>query len=381
VRTACEEEVVIEAALELAETGVAVFPVGPDKAPRTANGFHDATTDAEAIQAWTEWDGGIGAAVPDGFVVIDVDPRNGGTDTLKLLAEAGRKLPRTRTARTRSGGFHYWLSVPTGATLRSKLGPGVDVKRAGKGYVVVPPSAGYVWLPGPTRPPRRPEWLLEELLVRERPRAAEASEAKFFSWDDGTAYGLAAMERELGRLAMAQEGGGTTRSTAPRSPWRSCRGRRAQRERARTRCMRWRSAHRPGLRTRPRHRHLGLARRREGAAAGAGARGRCEGRTVRAAGQLSSGGGTLQRKRPRDLWVDWEVDEPPLPFYIHPVLPKNAYVLVYGATEASKSMVWVALCAEASQRGSAAPSTRSRTRRAPIATGCAACARAARTSG
>jgi hypothetical protein len=51
------------------------------------------------------------------------------------------------------------------------------------------------------------------------------------------------------------------------------------------------------------------------------------------------------------LWVNWEVDEPPLPFYIHPVLPKNAYVLVYGATEASKSMVWVALCAEASHRG------------------------------
>lgn len=36
---------------------------------------------------------------------------------------------------------------------------------------------------------------------------------------------------------------------------------------------------------------------------------------------------------------------------MHPILPKNAYVLVYGATEASKSMVFVGLAAEASHRG------------------------------
>jgi hypothetical protein len=51
------------------------------------------------------------------------------------------------------------------------------------------------------------------------------------------------------------------------------------------------------------------------------------------------------------FWVDWQIDEPEPPFYLHPILPKNAYVLVYGATEASKSMVWNAVGADASRRG------------------------------
>ena len=51
------------------------------------------------------------------------------------------------------------------------------------------------------------------------------------------------------------------------------------------------------------------------------------------------------------FWVDWSVDEPELPFYCHPLLPKNAYVMVYGATEASKSMAWVGLLCAGSHHG------------------------------
>jgi hypothetical protein len=51
------------------------------------------------------------------------------------------------------------------------------------------------------------------------------------------------------------------------------------------------------------------------------------------------------------FWVDWEAEEEALPFYAWPILPKNAYVTVYGATEASKSMAWLGLLCEGSHHG------------------------------
>jgi hypothetical protein len=196
---------VLQAALTLARSGVAVFPCGVDKAPSTSHGFHDATTDADTIRAWS-WDGMIGAAITPGTFVLDVDPRNGGADTMALLVSVTRWLPRTRRTRTKSGGSHFWFLVPPDLTLRGSLGPGVDVKRAGKGYVIVPPSPGYVWVVGGA-PARAPEWLLEELVVETRANADEAAEPKFFPFEDGTAYGQAALRNALVELADAPEGG------------------------------------------------------------------------------------------------------------------------------------------------------------------------------
>ena len=63
-----------------------------------------------------------------------------------------------------------------------------------------------------------------------------------------------------------------------------------------------------------------------------------------------SGGSVTTSGSEDHFWVNWEVDEPEPPFLLHPILPKNAYILVYGATEASKSMVFVGLAAMASHR-------------------------------
>lgn len=64
-------------ALELAKSGVAIFPLDEDKKPRTTHGFHDATTDVEQVGRWN-WNGGgnIGAAIPDGHFVVDVDRKS-----------------------------------------------------------------------------------------------------------------------------------------------------------------------------------------------------------------------------------------------------------------------------------------------------------------
>ena len=69
------------------------YCTSPGKHPLTAHGFADATRDEKQIRAWWKrWpDANIG--IPTGaisFIVLDVDPRHGGDESLrKLLVEHG----------------------------------------------------------------------------------------------------------------------------------------------------------------------------------------------------------------------------------------------------------------------------------------------------
>jgi len=193
----------LEAALTLARQGVAVFPVGPDKAPRTPRGFYDATTTLKQIRAWDWTDGMIGHPPEKGVVIIDVDPRNGGEKTMGLFPA----LPRTRTTKTRSDGRHYWLTVDPSLEMRGKLGPGVDVKRAGKGYVVIPPSPGYSYVVN-GRMAKAPQWLIDELVVQTSfEPGAVATSPRYFPFQTGSPYGEAALKNGLAELRDAGEGG------------------------------------------------------------------------------------------------------------------------------------------------------------------------------
>jgi len=193
----------LDAALALARQGVAVFPVGSDKAPRTPRGFYDATTTLKVIRSW-DWEGGMIGHPPDkGVVIIDVDPRNGGEMTMGLFPA----LPRTRTTKTRSDGRHYWLTVDPSLEMRGKLGPGVDVKRHAKGYVVIPPSPGYSYVVK-GRMAKAPAWLIEELVVRTSFAPGDAATSpRYFPFQTGTAYGEAALRNGLKELTDAGEGG------------------------------------------------------------------------------------------------------------------------------------------------------------------------------
>lgn len=338
------------AALKLASEGIRVFPVGPDKRPRTPNGFYDATDKEDAIKGW-DWNGGsmIGAAIPDGTMIVDVDPRNGGTETLKMLRAADRKFPPTKVVRTGGGGFHYYFTVPDGATLRGKLGPGIDVKRAGKGYVVVPPSPGYTYLSQVQVD--APAWLLEELTVEasdDDTPPADASPPKFLPWEDGTPYGVAALEREVGRLARAPEG---ERNEQLNKAAFSLSQLAAGGEISRKRVIKDLGdvAIRIGL-SLEEARGTITSGWKAGEKVPRQARLKAEAVNLETFGERPTADTAVLEAEGR-FWVDWEIDEPPPPFYINPILPKNAYVLVYGATEASKSMVWMALGAEGSRYG------------------------------
>jgi hypothetical protein len=338
------------AALGLASQGVRVFPCNQNKSPRTTNGHLDATTDHETLEAWTCWDGMLGAWVPDGQIVVDIDPRNGGDNTVKVLAKVGKQLTLTRTNVTGGGGRHhyYLLDIPEGKRIRSTLGPGIDVKVPGKGYVIVPPSPGYS-CSVPMLPQPAPDWLLSELLVDDRPSTGEASDAKYMTFEDGTNYGLGALERELGRLLGTLEGGrNNALNTAAFSAAQLVAGGELSEDRARqslelaaerigldhsearaTIESAWRAgiesprqAPPPTVTQRPESEMLSLD---DGVEPDAEAEGR--------------------------FWLDWNVEDEEQPFLCRPLLPAHAYVLVYGATEASKSMSWLGLLSEGSRHG------------------------------
>jgi hypothetical protein len=305
-----------------------------------------------------------------------VDPRNGGDKTLALFRESGNVLPPTRTVMTKSGGQHYHFTFPDGVALRGKLGPGVDIKKAGKGYVITPPSTGYK-LVNDAPPVPAPDWLLEEIVVPEVADGSdEASEPKYFPWEEGTPYGLAALEREMGRLATAPEGErNNALNKAAFAMAQLAAGGEISRKRVFTDLAN--VAPRLGLEV-----HEAKATIESGWKAGMAvprqARIKAEALNIETFGirdvrepimrvenhdvpppgarrpeaeVLSIAEGLGDPEAEGRFWMDWNIEEPELPFLAWPVLPVRAYVLVYGATEASKSMAWLGLLCEGSHKG------------------------------
>ena len=113
----------------------------PGKHPQTPHGVKDATTSLEHIDVWwnSMYEPNIGIATGNGLLVVDIDPRHGGSlEALHALVE----LPTTAIAQTGGGGWHVYLTHQRDVKLRNstgKLGPGIDTRSEG-GYVVAPPS-------------------------------------------------------------------------------------------------------------------------------------------------------------------------------------------------------------------------------------------------
>ncbi|MDR7239651.1 bifunctional DNA primase/polymerase [Neobacillus drentensis] len=115
----------------------------PGKHPRTKNGLKAATTNLALIDEWWKrWpDANIGVATgkDSGFVVLDVDPRHGGQNSLELLINQYGPLPNTIEAITGGYGCHILFKNPGQVRNRTNILPGLDVRGEG-GYIVVAPS-------------------------------------------------------------------------------------------------------------------------------------------------------------------------------------------------------------------------------------------------
>jgi putative DNA primase/helicase len=192
----------LKAALWYAEHGFPVFPVhsvaggrcscgGTEcehvgKHPRTAHGFKDATTDSDTIKEWWgEWPEaniGMPTGAVTGLLVIDIDPRNGGEESLESLFSKHRRFPDTAEQITGGGGRHIIFRHP-GVPTPNTLAPGIDMK-GDRGYIVVAPSIHssgnrYQWdgiggAKALLSPADLPAWLLEYITAARQGSGAKS---------------------------------------------------------------------------------------------------------------------------------------------------------------------------------------------------------------
>lgn len=218
----------MQAALDYAAKGWAVFPCNASKEPYLKHGVLEASTDLEQVRSWwTRWPGAnIGFSVGDArLLVLDYDP---GSDKAALEEKLGEPLPSTKlVARTPRGGTHEYYSLNPGddpvANSASTLGENIDV-RSFHGYVLLPPSrtadGEYTWESegkpahrsdllfqackrAREKDPKRDEWLIEPDLEENIERAVEwlSNDAKIAiegSGGDNTTYATAAMLKSFG---------------------------------------------------------------------------------------------------------------------------------------------------------------------------------------
>lgn len=128
-------------AQRLASNGVPVFPCLPDlKQPATPNGFHDASTDLDVINAWWTENPRYNIAFSPhtvGLGIVDLDGEEGFASWEKWQDENTRLAP-TYTVRTPRGGVHLYYRGILPAS-QSKLGVHIDTRGVGS-YALVPPS-------------------------------------------------------------------------------------------------------------------------------------------------------------------------------------------------------------------------------------------------
>jgi len=139
------------AALAYAELGWPVLPCKPRGKEPIGQIVHHGALDARRDPEWIKWvwtrcpEANVALATGHAFDVVDVDDQRFEGLYLALLSTT----PLVRTGR----GLHFYIEA-TGASSRTRLLPGADLKGHG-GYVIAPPSlhesgSRYSWVRPPT---------------------------------------------------------------------------------------------------------------------------------------------------------------------------------------------------------------------------------------
>lgn len=134
------------AAVAYMQRGLSVVPIEP-RAKRPLISWEryqrERASRAEVgrwFERWPDANVGIVTGTVSGLVVLDIDPRHGGEESLLELEKAHDHLPETVQAITGGGGRHLYFAHP-GGIVRNRVGiaPGIDLRGDG-GLVVAPPS-------------------------------------------------------------------------------------------------------------------------------------------------------------------------------------------------------------------------------------------------
>jgi hypothetical protein len=136
----------LAAALGYLKRGWAVVPAGQrSRQPiiRWQRFQHEMPTEEQLTRWYERWPAANLAVITgaiSGVVVIDIDPRHGGTESLASMETEHDVLPETVEAITGGGGRHLYFAHP-GHEVQSRAGlaPGIDIRGDG-GCVIVPPS-------------------------------------------------------------------------------------------------------------------------------------------------------------------------------------------------------------------------------------------------
>ena len=162
------------AALDYLRRGWSVIPLRErDKRPAISwQDFQTSRASEQQLRDWfTRWpqdNVGIVTGAVSGLVVLDVDPRHGGDDSLRRVEREHGPLPQTLEAVTGGGGRHLYFAHP-GGVVRNRVGiaPGIDLRGDG-GCIVAPPSLHpsgnrYTWVqargPGQVQAAPLPHWM------------------------------------------------------------------------------------------------------------------------------------------------------------------------------------------------------------------------------
>lgn len=163
-----------EAALGYLGRGWSVIPFR-EKAKRPAvpwKTYQAKYVSEKTLRDWfhrsPDYNVGVVTGALSGLVVLDVDPRHGGDESLRKLEGEYGSLPKTVESITGGGGRHVYFSHPGGEVRnRTNIEPGIDLRGDG-GCIVTPPSVHpsgkrYRWkkghAPGEARLARLPDWL------------------------------------------------------------------------------------------------------------------------------------------------------------------------------------------------------------------------------
>lgn len=179
-----------DAAETMGIAGYELIPLGGRKKTPKDKGWLQRRYDPQqVIRDARESGGNVGVRLRPIDLVIDVDPRNGGDESLaRLVADTGLNLSACPHVSTGGGGHHYYLRKRAGVATVSalpKIYPGIDFKKFG-GQVVAPgsvhPDTGRhyeaeFFLVQPSETPDACEALIELLRVRRLQSPSDVDEA------------------------------------------------------------------------------------------------------------------------------------------------------------------------------------------------------------
>ena len=226
----------LKSALQAADHGYSVLPLhwattggscgcgdrscsSVGKHPLTLHGVKDATRDESTIRRWwreyPKANIGIATGEVSDLIVLDVDARHGGLESLRQFEDENGPLPGVPTVRTGGGGFHFYFKHFPGLGNRVGLLQGIDVKSDGC-FVVYPGSIHksgrrYRWLYG--RTPRKvstapfPAPLLKFAKSRTSAIATESESTIPEGKRNATLTSLAGAMRSHGATQQAIEAG------------------------------------------------------------------------------------------------------------------------------------------------------------------------------